>query len=279
MASLLSVEMNFVVILLISIFKCRSSLQAPKLSVEHFKKQCIVSVIAFGSGLKAAELSAYAVEPSTTTSMYDKIASGYSSGNNGEAAKVLGVESLRAVAGREVTGDVLEVAIGTGLQSSFYDWMTIKSLTGIDESQEMLAEANTRLKSVAGSSHISLQPMDATMMSFADNSFDSAIDTFSLCVINEPEKAIMEMRRVTKPGASIVLLENGRSSSNKLIGNFQDLTEPLITASSKGKCRWNTDVSAIAAKAGFRAPPLLVEEEALGTLSLRVYKNDKTTDG
>ena len=81
----------------------------------------------------------------------------------------------------------------------------------------------------------------------------------------------MEMKRVVKPsseGGRIILLENSRSN-NPLMGVFQDITEPYITATSTGKCRWNINIDKIAEKAD------LVKEHSnsrdMGTLSLNVY--------
>ena len=45
----------------------------------------------------------------------------------------------------------------------------------------------------------SFEVMDAKSLNFQDNSFDSVIDTFSLCVIDDPYQAVKEMARVVKP--------------------------------------------------------------------------------
>lgn len=46
-------------------------------------------------------------------------------------------------------------------------------------------------------------------LSFEDNSFDSAICTFTLCSIINPLQALKELLRVVKPGGKIVIIEHG----------------------------------------------------------------------
>ena len=44
---------------------------------------------------------------------------------------------------------------------------------------------------------------------FSDNSFDTVVDTFGLECSYDVERAYGEMKRVTKPGGRILLLERG----------------------------------------------------------------------
>ena len=74
----------------------------------------------------------------------------------------------------------------------------------------MLIEAKAKIASVITKVPIELQIMNAEKLSFLDNSFDTVIDTFSLCVVPDPESAIVEMARVVKPTGRVILLENTR---------------------------------------------------------------------
>ena len=47
-------------------------------------------------------------------------------------------------------------------------------------------------------------------MPFSDNSFDTVVDTFGLECSYDLEKAYGEIKRLTKPGGKILLLERGQ---------------------------------------------------------------------
>eukprot|EP01031_Cornospumella_fuschlensis_P037561 gene37561-45620_t len=192
-------------------------------------------------------LGGVALSAEYKTNPYDTYAETYDNLDKGKVAEMLGLSALRDELGGLVGGDVLEVAVGTGIQLEHYDWKKIISFVGIDSSQGMLLKAKTKLrdlqlKSLAPKAAF-LQQMSVEHLDFPDNQFDTVVDTFSFCVFPEPGAALDEMVRVSKPGARILLLENSRSTS-PVLGALQDLSEPVITPMSKG-CRWNTNVPKI----------------------------------
>jgi ubiquinone/menaquinone biosynthesis C-methylase UbiE len=102
-------------------------------------------------------------------------------------------------------GDVLEVAVGTGLNLPLYPDDT--TLTGIDLSERMLDLARARGR------RATLRQADAHALPFADASFDTVVCTFGLCAIPEPGTAIGEMVRVLRPGGRLVLVDHVPSTS------------------------------------------------------------------
>jgi methyltransferase OMS1, mitochondrial len=200
---------------------------------------------------------------------YDSYSISYDALNGGKAAEVFGVDDLRGEAAQYVRGDVLEIALGTALQSKFYDPKVLKSFTGVDLSTGMLKEAETRLAATLPSVKTTLQQMDAQRLLFDDDSFDSVVDTFSMCVIPQPSLAINEMVRVTRVGGQVVLLENARSA-NSVLGIFQDITEPVVTKFSK-ECRWNVDIDKLA-KENLNIRRVASKLVSGGTIQLNVYE-------
>ena len=61
---------------------------------------------------------------------YNQYASTYDGLNSGKIANDFGIDELRKEIRQYATGKVLDVAVGTGLQNSFYDWTKIKSYFG-----------------------------------------------------------------------------------------------------------------------------------------------------
>jgi phosphatidylethanolamine/phosphatidyl-N-methylethanolamine N-methyltransferase len=128
---------------------------------------------------------------------------------------------------------VLEVGIGTGLNLPLYPLAC--RLTGIDISQEMLEKAQEKVIEL-GMANVILKVMDATVMDFGDNEFESAVATYTISAVPEPIRVLREMRRVVKPGGNIVLLNHFRSEK-PLVGRLEDLVAPVCT-----RLGWNSNL-------------------------------------
>jgi phosphatidylethanolamine/phosphatidyl-N-methylethanolamine N-methyltransferase len=120
---------------------------------------------------------------------------------------------------------VLEVGIGTGLNLPLYPPHC--RVSGIDLSEEMLEKAHDKVLEF-GLKNVALRAMDATVMDFPENAFDSALATYTISAVPDPVAVLREMRRVVKPSGNIVLLNHFRSQ-RPVIGRLEDLVAPVCT--------------------------------------------------
>jgi SAM-dependent methyltransferase len=104
----------------------------------------------------------------------------------------------------QASGEVLEVAIGTGLNLPFYP--SGVTITGVDLSPGMLAIARDRARTLG--MEADLRAGNAEALEFGDASFDTVLCTISLCNIPDDRAAIAEMYRVLRPGGRLVLLDH-----------------------------------------------------------------------
>ncbi|MEU0350901.1 class I SAM-dependent methyltransferase [Streptomyces sp. NPDC006237] len=104
----------------------------------------------------------------------------------------------------QADGDVLEVAVGTGLNLPLYPPGV--RLTGIEWSPQMLAIARRRANELGRTAD--LREADAQALPFPDAAFDTVVCTLSLCAIPDDQRAIAEMSRVLKPGGRLLLLDH-----------------------------------------------------------------------
>lgn len=117
---------------------------------------------------------------------------------------------------------VLEVGVGTGKNLPHYPKTT--SIVGIDFTPEMLQVAKEKQAALTDR-NITLTEMDAEQMSFPDNEFDAALESFVLCVVPNPERVLGEIVRVTKPGAKIAIFDYCRSKEADTL-KWQQLIAP-----------------------------------------------------
>ena len=97
---------------------------------------------------------------------------------------------------------VLDVGCGTGN----YTIELAKrgaDVVGVDSSEEMLIWA--RQKAQGERLKVNFQVADALNLPFPDESFDLILSNGLLCFLKEPEKALMEMHRVLKPGGGLAV--------------------------------------------------------------------------
>ncbi|HEV3093849.1 MAG TPA: class I SAM-dependent methyltransferase [Solirubrobacteraceae bacterium] len=120
-------------------------------------------------------------------------------------------------------GDVLELAVGTGLNLPLY--RSDVRVTGIEFSPAMLALAKQRAAELDREADLRLG--DAEALEFEDASFDTVICTYALCTIPDDRKAVSEAGRVLRPGGKLVLAEHVRSPL-RAVRAGQRLLEPLM---------------------------------------------------
>ena len=129
-------------------------------------------------------------------------------------------EEHRRWACEQVSGDVLEVAVGTGLNLPLYGPGV--RLTAVDLSPGMLAIARKRASDLGVA--VDLREGDAHQLPFNDESFDAVVSTYSLCNIPDVAKALDEMYRVLRPEGKLVLVDHIRST-NKIVYGIQRVIE------------------------------------------------------
>jgi ubiquinone/menaquinone biosynthesis C-methylase UbiE len=124
--------------------------------------------------------------------------------------KVMGYRR-RALA--EACGEVLEIGFGTGLNlSCFPDRVT--KLTLVDPARMLPRRVARRIK--AAPMPIEMSQLDAERLPFDAERFDTVVSTFTLCTIPDAAAALGEVRRVLRPGGSLLFLEHGRSDDPRV---------------------------------------------------------------
>lgn len=108
-------------------------------------------------------------------------------------------EFLRRVGELSADDRMFEVGIGTG-RIALPLAMHVHSITGIDLARPMME----RLLQKRRDERIHLVQGDATMLPFADNTFDAGIAVHIFHLIPEWKRAVAEVARVLKPDAPLV---------------------------------------------------------------------------
>ena len=145
-----------------------------------------------------------------------------------------------------VTGIVLEVGFGTGLNLPYYP-RTVTKVVGVDPSETSARLARKRI--AASSFPVEIVGLSAEKIPVADASFESIVSTFTLCTIPDVASALLEMQRALRPGGRLYFVEHGRAEDPKV----ERWQERLNSVQQKvfGGCNLNRRISALIEQAGF----------------------------
>ncbi|MDT0426024.1 class I SAM-dependent methyltransferase, partial [Streptomyces evansiae] len=97
-------------------------------------------------------------------------------------------------------GEVVEIGFGSGLNLPFYP-DSVTRVAAVEPADLGWKLAAKRL----GASRIPVERsgLDGQSLPFEDDSFDSALSTWTMCTIPDLEQALGEIRRVLKPGGTL----------------------------------------------------------------------------
>lgn len=155
-------------------------------------------------GLAAARRQAAVLDADSVRSAYRRWASVYDVAFGGVSGwgRRLAVAAVNALPGTAV----LEAGVGTGLALPHY--APGKRVTGIDLSSDMLALARRRVARERIGTVAALLEADAEATGFADGQFDIAVAMFVASVVPHPRLLLAEMRRVVRPGGTLLFVNH-----------------------------------------------------------------------
>jgi len=174
-----------------------------------------------GSDVATRALSVTAVESDFVEKVYDKLSIVYdlTFGPTLHPGRIQARDRM----GIEPGDRILEVGVGTGINTSLYP--TSCHVTGIDLSRPMLEKARERVAREQ-LTNVRLMEMDATALTFEDESFDIVYAPYLISVVPDPVAVAREMRRVCRTGGRIIILNHFRSS-NSLLAAMERAISPM----------------------------------------------------
>jgi ubiquinone/menaquinone biosynthesis C-methylase UbiE len=142
-------------------------------------------------------------------------------------------------------GRVLEIGIGSGLNLPFYP-RDVELLLGLDPSLELLQIARRHSTWVHFPVELSEGraediPLDAAAV-------DHVVMSWTLCSVAEPLRALKEVRRVLRPGGSLLFVEHGRAPEAPE-ARWQDRLTP-VWRRLFGGCHLNRPIDRLLERSG-----------------------------
>lgn len=143
-------------------------------------------------------------------------------------------------------GRVLEVGFGSGLNLPFYDARRVRHLWGLEPRAEMWKMAQT------GGMGFDVELIEASAenIPLADGSADTIVVTYTLCSIGRVVEALLEMRRVLRPGGELLFCEHGLAGQER-VRRWQARLNPIWEKLADG-CQLNRPVPRLLEKGGFK---------------------------
>ncbi|AOW93835.1 methyltransferase type 11 [Rhodococcus sp. WMMA185] len=153
-------------------------------------------------------------------------------------------ERQRACTG--LHGRVVEIGFGSGLNVPYYP-SAVESVSAVEPADLGWKLAGKRLAESAVP--VERSGLDGESLPFPDNSFDTALSTWTMCTIPDVDAALHEVRRVLKPGGTLHFVEHGLAPDTK-VQRWQHRLEP-IQKTVAGGCHLTRRIPELLTQAGF----------------------------
>lgn len=241
----------------------------------------ICGIVATGTAGGLSESTpTFALTPSQAALDYNSAAATYDQLDGGVAADLLGISAARReIISTNAKGDTLEVGVGTGLNLPYYDATRVKSLTAIDISQGMLHQAQEKVnlgsRNYPPTRFLQADATTELVDLFGPSSFDTVVDTFSLCVMAHPQACLRQVAQVARADTGrVLLLENTRADETFLLAKYQDLTATAAAKMGGKGCVYNQNVRTMISSVGLN----ILEERVYAAGLIRGFVCSKTSN-
>ncbi len=147
----------------------------------------------------------------------------------------------------QARGRVLEVGMGSGINLQYYDPDQVEFVFGLEPSEGMRKKAQKNLES----SPVEVRWLDlpGEEVPLDDDSVDTVMLTFTLCTIPDWRAALEQMRRVLKPGGTLLFCEHGEAPDEN-VRRWQDRLNPIWQVIGGG-CNLNRPIPTCLEEGGF----------------------------
>jgi len=143
-------------------------------------------------------------------------------------------------------GIVLEIGAGSGRNGPFYG-PAVEKLFALEPSEELGRLARARLAPMPFA--VQFLPCAAEKIPLGEGAVDSVVSTWTLCTIGDPARALVEVRRVLRPGGGVIFIEHGRSPDPR-VAAWQSRLTPLWRRVAGG-CHLNRPIQELLEGSGF----------------------------
>ncbi|MEV0374609.1 class I SAM-dependent methyltransferase [Streptomyces sp. NPDC050636] len=158
-----------------------------------------------------------------------------------------GVAALRDELLAGTAGRVIEVGAGSGLNFPHYPG-TVSEVVAIEPESTLRAVARTAAAHAA--LPVDVVPGVAEALPVKSEAFDTAVASLVLCSVRDVRRALVELRRVLRPGGELRFFEHGRATGRGLAAVQWSLDRTVWPLLMGGCHTWRDPLGEIRA-AGF----------------------------